>query len=195
MIIDLRIDLTNKIPGRLCVCGQRKKCITWRGEYHNSFIYSIYPSIHSSIHFWSIYSKLFISLSSTCMYMCVFLRLHSGGIPCPEVVLLRKHVLIMSFIGKDQHPAPKLKDVHLSSDQWKSAYHQCIQVHVHLFIHPSIHPSSYLSIYQSIHPSIHPTIYPSIHPSTHPSIHSSIHPFIHPSIYPSIYPFIHPSIY
>ena len=134
------------------------------------------------------------------MYMCVFLRLHSGGIPCPEVVLLRKHVLIMSFIGKDQHPAPKLKDVHLSSDQWKSAYHQCIQVHVHLHcIYPSIHPSIYLFINPSTHPSIQLFIHPFIHPPFHPSIHLSIHLSIHPSIYllihPSIHLFIHSSIH
>ncbi len=34
----------------------------------------------------------------------------------------------MSFIGKDQVPAPKLKNVVLKPDQWQSAYHQCIQV-------------------------------------------------------------------
>ncbi len=55
-------------------------------------------------------------------------RLHRNGIPCPEVVSLRKHVLIMSFIGKDQVPAPKLKNAQLKPDQWNSAYHQCVQV-------------------------------------------------------------------
>lgn len=58
----------------------------------------------------------------------LYYRLHSHGIPCPEVVLLKKHVLIMSFIGKDQCPAPKLKEADLSPDQVKSAYHQCVQV-------------------------------------------------------------------
>ncbi len=55
-------------------------------------------------------------------------RLHEAGISCPEVVLLRKHILIMSFIGQDQKPAPKLKDVRLSSDSMMSAYQQCIHV-------------------------------------------------------------------
>ena len=69
-----------------------------------------------------------------CLYHKVYLfcfspRLYKHGIPCPEVVLLRKHVLIMSFIGKDQVPAPKLKNVVLKPDQWQSAYHQCVQVH------------------------------------------------------------------
>lgn len=62
------------------------------------------------------------------MKVCIHCRLHSHGIPCPEVVLLRKHVLIMSFIGKDNCPAPKLKDSNLSAEQLKSAYHQCVQV-------------------------------------------------------------------
>ena len=34
----------------------------------------------------------------------------------------------MSFIGKDQHPAPKMKDVTLTSGQKTNAYEQCIEV-------------------------------------------------------------------
>ena len=55
-------------------------------------------------------------------------RLHEGGIPCPEVVLLRKHVLIMSFIGQDQRPAPKIKEAKLTQDEMASAYQQTIEV-------------------------------------------------------------------
>lgn len=49
-------------------------------------------------------------------------------IPCPEVVLLRKHILVMSFIGKDHVPAPKLKDVKLSSEDMKKAFYQVLYV-------------------------------------------------------------------
>lgn len=49
-------------------------------------------------------------------------------IPCPEVVLLRKHILVMSFIGKDHVPAPKLKDAKLSSEDMKNAYNQVLHV-------------------------------------------------------------------
>lgn len=49
-------------------------------------------------------------------------------IPCPEVVLLRKHILVMSFIGKDHVPAPKLKDVALSSEDMKKAFYQVLYV-------------------------------------------------------------------
>ncbi|EGD79868.1 Riok3 protein [Salpingoeca rosetta] len=38
-------------------------------------------------------------------------RLERAGIPCPHVYLQRRHVLVMSFIGRNGRPAPKLKDV------------------------------------------------------------------------------------
>jgi len=47
---------------------------------------------------------------------------------CPEVVVLRKHVLVMSFIGTDHAPAPTLKEAKLSHSQLQSAYDQCIKV-------------------------------------------------------------------
>lgn len=49
-------------------------------------------------------------------------------IPCPEAVLLKKHILVMSFIGKDHVPAPKLKDVQLSAEDMKNAFYQVLQV-------------------------------------------------------------------
>ena len=48
--------------------------------------------------------------------------------PCPEVVLLRKHILVMSFIGRDQKQAPTLKEAALNKEQMNSAYQQCLQV-------------------------------------------------------------------
>lgn len=36
-------------------------------------------------------------------------RMHSAGLPVPQPILLRSHVLMMSFIGKGGWPAPKLK--------------------------------------------------------------------------------------
>lgn len=55
-------------------------------------------------------------------------RLTKGGVRCPEVVILKKHVLVMGFIGEDMKPAPKLQEVQLSSSQLESAYQQCIKV-------------------------------------------------------------------
>lgn len=51
-------------------------------------------------------------------------------IPCPEVVLLKKHILVMSFIGKDHVPAPKLKDAMLGSEDLKKAYYQVLHVRI-----------------------------------------------------------------
>ena len=55
-------------------------------------------------------------------------RMSRAGLRCPEVVLLKKHVLIMSFIGEEMRPAPKLHEVQLSDSQLESAYQQCIKV-------------------------------------------------------------------
>ena len=55
-------------------------------------------------------------------------RMKKCGIPCPSVVLLKKHILVMSFIGEGQCPAPKLKDAKLSDAEYELAYDQCVQV-------------------------------------------------------------------
>ncbi|KAJ8010641.1 hypothetical protein DPEC_G00077190 [Dallia pectoralis] len=55
-------------------------------------------------------------------------RMKKADIPCPEVVVLKKHILVMSFIGKDHVPAPKLKDAMLSSEDMKTAYHQVLHM-------------------------------------------------------------------
>lgn len=56
------------------------------------------------------------------------IKMRSCDIPCPEAIILKKHVLIMSFIGKDSVPAPKLKDAKLNETQLKSAYEQSLQI-------------------------------------------------------------------
>ncbi|XP_053105404.1 serine/threonine-protein kinase RIO3 isoform X1 [Hemicordylus capensis] len=55
-------------------------------------------------------------------------RMQKAGIPCPQVVTLKKHVLVMSFIGQDQVPAPKLKEVKLNSEDMKKAYYQVLHM-------------------------------------------------------------------
>jgi len=57
------------------------------------------------------------------------------GILCPSVVLLKKHILVMSFIGEGRNPAPKLKDAKLSDAEYELAYDQCVQVCLMLFKH------------------------------------------------------------
>lgn len=54
-------------------------------------------------------------------------RLKKVKIPCPEVIQLKKHILIMSFIGKSSVPALKLKEVRLSDVEWIVAYEEICQ--------------------------------------------------------------------
>ena len=53
-------------------------------------------------------------------------KMAKGGIRVPEVVLLKKHVLLMSFIGQEGRPAPKLKEAaeRMSTEELGVAYHQ-----------------------------------------------------------------------
>ena len=58
-------------------------------------------------------------------------RIHGSGIPCPEPIYLRLHVLVMGFLGDRKGvPAPRLKDVELEGDdiekRWKSLYLQLV---------------------------------------------------------------------
>ncbi len=55
-------------------------------------------------------------------------RLENVGVPVPKCVILKKNVLVMSFIGENQVPAPKLKDARLSFADTQIAYDQCIEV-------------------------------------------------------------------
>lgn len=55
-------------------------------------------------------------------------RLQRVGIPCPEPILLKKHVLFLSFIGKDTVPAQRLRDAILSPEELANAYQQCLNV-------------------------------------------------------------------
>ena len=60
-------------------------------------------------------------------------RMHQAGIPCPEPIILRSHVLVMDFIGIDGWPAPLLKDVTLSESKSRELYLQCIQIVRNIF--------------------------------------------------------------
>ncbi|XP_032717416.1 serine/threonine-protein kinase RIO1 [Lontra canadensis] len=55
------------------------------------------------------------------------IRLNTAQIPCPEPIMLRSHVLVMGFIGKDDMPAPLLKNVQLSESKARELYLQLIQ--------------------------------------------------------------------
>jgi RIO kinase 1 len=58
-------------------------------------------------------------------------RIYGSGIPCPEPIYLRLHVLVMSFLGDRKGvPAPRLKDVELEGEdvekRWRSLYLQLV---------------------------------------------------------------------
>ncbi|MBN3308036.1 RIOK1 kinase, partial [Amia calva] len=55
------------------------------------------------------------------------IRLQTAQIPSPEPIMLRSHVLLMSFIGKNETPAPLLKNAQLSESKARELYLQVIQ--------------------------------------------------------------------
>ncbi|CAN1266259.1 Serine/threonine-protein kinase rio1 [Linum perenne] len=56
------------------------------------------------------------------------IRLKAAGIRCPTTHLLRLHVLVMEFIGKDGWAAPRLKDASLSLDRLREGYMEMIMI-------------------------------------------------------------------
>ncbi|QSL65682.1 hypothetical protein MERGE_002995 [Pneumocystis wakefieldiae] len=54
-------------------------------------------------------------------------RLYQAGIPCPEPLYLRMHVLVMGFLGgNDSWPYPRLKDANISSNKYPDLYLQLL---------------------------------------------------------------------
>lgn len=53
-------------------------------------------------------------------------RMYKNGLPVPNPILLKSHVLVMSFIGTDGFPAPKLKDVELTSSKARELYRDSV---------------------------------------------------------------------
>jgi len=62
-------------------------------------------------------------------------KMAKGGIRVPEIVVLKKHVLVMSFIGRDGRPAPKLKEAadHMSAKDLEMAYQQVLEMMEQLY--------------------------------------------------------------
>jgi len=64
-------------------------------------------------------------------------RIAKAGIPCPKVVLLKKHILILEFIGEDMKAAPMLKEVKFAKNEddaeLTSAYNQAIDILTRLY--------------------------------------------------------------
>ncbi|MPC64027.1 Serine/threonine-protein kinase RIO3 [Portunus trituberculatus] len=73
-------------------------------------------------------------------------RLHRASIPSPKPVLIKKHILVMSFIGADHMPAPKLKEARLSKAELCVAYEQVVEL-VHAEYHEYQHSSALTSLF------------------------------------------------
>lgn len=69
---------------------------------------------HKIVHMWAEKEKYNI------------MRMQKIGLNCPEMICLKKHILLMSFIGKDNKPAPKLRDVILKPEKWQSVYNEVV---------------------------------------------------------------------
>lgn len=53
-------------------------------------------------------------------------RMFNAKLNVPEPIILRSHVLVMTFLGDEGWPAPKLKDVEISQSTARSLYRDCI---------------------------------------------------------------------
>ncbi|XP_017006772.2 serine/threonine-protein kinase RIO3 [Drosophila takahashii] len=54
------------------------------------------------------------------------MRMQAIGLNVPDVVVLKKHVLVMRFIGDNHNAAPKLKDARLSAAELSCAYEDIV---------------------------------------------------------------------
>jgi len=62
-------------------------------------------------------------------------RAERAGLRCPHGVLLKKHVLVMQFVGQDGKPALKLAEANLSNARTLLlAYQQCVDLMRRLFV-------------------------------------------------------------
>ncbi|CAO1365075.1 unnamed protein product [Diamesa serratosioi] len=55
-------------------------------------------------------------------------RLKKCGILCPDVIVQKKHILVLSFIGENTRPAPKLKEARLSDAELIVAYEEIVGI-------------------------------------------------------------------
>lgn len=53
-------------------------------------------------------------------------RLVSAGLPTPPPLILRDHILVMAFVGRDGVAAPRLKDASISSERMPALYMQLV---------------------------------------------------------------------
>jgi len=60
-------------------------------------------------------------------------RMKKHEINCPDALILKKHILVMSFIGDNHNAAPKLRDARLSDAELSCAYEDIIDTMIKLY--------------------------------------------------------------
>mmetsp|Transcript_38746 Transcript_38746/g.75654 ORF Transcript_38746/g.75654 Transcript_38746/m.75654 type:complete len:566 (+) Transcript_38746:43-1740(+) len=55
-------------------------------------------------------------------------RIYQANIPCPKPVLLKSHVLVMEFLGRNGWPSPRLRDAGLNTRRLREAYVQTLSI-------------------------------------------------------------------
>eukprot|EP01125_Pyxidicula_operculata_P000112 TRINITY_DN1016_c0_g1_i4.p1 TRINITY_DN1016_c0_g1~~TRINITY_DN1016_c0_g1_i4.p1 ORF type:complete len:442 (-),score=85.56 TRINITY_DN1016_c0_g1_i4:180-1505(-) len=83
-------------------------------------------------------------------------RLRRCGIACPEPILQKGHILLLSFIGKEGFPAPQLEQVKVSQDEYQDLYWQCISMMRDMYqkggiIHSDLSPYNLLVYKSKLH--------------------------------------------
>lgn len=54
--------------------------------------------------------------------------MRKAGIDCPDAISLKKHVLVMTFLGSDARPSPKLREIKLEGEQLLASYEQVVNI-------------------------------------------------------------------
>lgn len=54
--------------------------------------------------------------------------LRKSNINCPDAISLKKHVLVMTFLGTNASPSPKLKDASLTEQELQDSYDQVVDI-------------------------------------------------------------------
>lgn len=66
-------------------------------------------------------------------------KAHAAGVRVPSPIISRNNVLLMEFIGKDEIPAQKLREVSLTSDQVQKAFDTTITYIKRLYMANLVH--------------------------------------------------------
>lgn len=59
--------------------------------------------------------------------------LRRTGINCPDAISLKKHVLVMTFLGNDARPSPQLRAAKLNESQLRQSYRQVVDIMVNMY--------------------------------------------------------------